>query len=322
MIQLLFQRGRSVWKRGIFILDHLSLSLLLSGFLLSQSKGWSGEPPPVSAHPAFLFAAEGARQVQRYDRKGELVWSYPAEMSRDAWSLPNGNILFCYNQNYQSARNDNPSGVMEVTPEKQVVLHFLTTGQVWSCQRLLDGNTLVGAASQGKLLIVNPQAKIVREIKLLNRPGHGCLRNARQLANGHFLVAEESARVVREYDLESRLRREIKVAFAPYSCVRLSNGNTVVCGQQSLVEITPDNQIAWSLAGNEVPGLGIRWFAGLQVLRNGHFFICNAGGKVPFAEISREKKVVWQSPPREPAWPIGHGVQRLDLVDAGLPVLR
>ena len=55
------------------------------------------------------------------------------------------------------SRGDNPSGVLEVSPEKQIVFQFQTTGQVWSCQRLADGNTLVGAASQGKLLVVNPQ---------------------------------------------------------------------------------------------------------------------------------------------------------------------
>ena len=135
--------------------------------------------PAVLAFPPFLFAAEGAKKIIRYGRDGTIAWDYPAEMARDVWQLPGGNVLFCYNEHYDSHRHDNPSGVMEVTPDRKVVFQFATTGQVWSCQRLGDGNTLVGAASQGKLLVVNPQGAIVREIKVLNTPGHSCLRNAR-----------------------------------------------------------------------------------------------------------------------------------------------
>ena len=39
---------------------------------------------------------------------------------------------------------------------------------------------------------------------------------------------------VREYDPAGKLVREIKVKFAPYSAVRLDDGQTVTCGQQSI----------------------------------------------------------------------------------------
>jgi hypothetical protein len=233
-------------------------------------------------------------------------------MARDVWALPNGNILFCFNRNYDGAKGDNPSGVMEVTPDKKVVFSFSTTGQVWSCQRLTDGNTLVGAASQGKLLIVNPDAKVIKTISLINPPGHSCLRNARQIANGHFLVAEESAQAAREYNSDGKLVREIKLSFAPFSVVRLENGNTVISGQQRIVEVDPAGNIRWSVNGNDFPELGIRWFAGLQVLPNGNLFVCNAGGKIPFFEISPEKRIIWQSPTAMTV-PLGHGIQRLDV---------
>ena len=160
--------------------------------------------------------------------------------------------------------NQAETGAMEVTPDKRVVFHFETTGQVWSCQRLTDGNTLVGASSQGKLLIVSPQGEIVRQIKVMNNPGHSCMRNARQLPNGNFLVAEESAQAVREYDPAGKLVREIKVKFAPYSAVRLEDGQTVICGQQSVVEIDSKDQVVWSLEGKELPQIGVRWFAGIR----------------------------------------------------------
>ena len=118
---------------------------------------------PAASEPAFIYASEGAKKILKY-QGNKVVWEYPAEMSRDAWCLPNGNVLFCYNNDYNSRSNNNPSGVMEVSPDKQVVFHFATTGQVWSCQRMADGNTLVGAASQGKLVVVSPDAKVIKEI--------------------------------------------------------------------------------------------------------------------------------------------------------------
>jgi hypothetical protein len=282
-----------------------SLLVLAVTIWLAQSMMAGGRFPP------FLYAAEGAQKIIRYGSEGKVVWDYPVPMARDVWALANGNVLFCFNRDYDSARHDNPSGVMEVTPDKKVVFSFSTTGQVWSCQRLLDGNTLVGAASQGKLLVVNPEGKMVKTIPLLSPPGHSCLRSARQIANGHFLVAEESAHAAREYSAEGKLVREIKLSFAPFSVVRLENGNTVICGQQSMVEVDPADRIIWSVEGKDLPELGIRWFAGIQVLPNGNIFVCNAGGKTPFFEISRAKRIIWQGP-NTTNIPLGHGIQRLD----------
>jgi len=274
---------------------------------------WSGQMIMAeSAYPPLLYAAEGVNKIIRYDSAGTATWEYPADMSRDVWALPNGNVLFCFNRNYDASKHDNPSGVIEVTPEKSVVFEFSTVGQVWSCQRLGDGTTLVGAASQGKLLLVSPAGKVVKAIQVLNAPGHSCMRNARQTPDGRFLVAEESAHAAREYTADGELLREIKLTFAPFSVVRLESGNTIICGEQTMIDVDPTNRIVWSIQGKDLPDLGVRWFAGLQVLPNGNLFICNAGGKVPFLEFSREKGIVWQSAPNL-SFPLGHGIQRLDI---------
>jgi hypothetical protein len=263
--------------------------------------------------PPLLYAAEGAKAILEYDSTGKVIWSYPAEMSRDAWRLPNGNTLFSYNLEYDSKKNDNPSGVREVTRAKKIVFDFHTTGQVWCCQRLPDGNTLVGAASQGKLLIVAPDGRIVREIRLLSKGGHACLRNARQIANGDFLVAEQSGQAVREYGPDGKLLREIKPSFPPYSAVRLANGNTVISGQMGIAEVDPRDKELWRIEEKDLPDIGMRWFAGVQVLPNGNLFVCNAGGMVTFLEIDRNKHIVWQSNHGPSDFPFGHGIQRLDV---------
>jgi hypothetical protein len=283
--------------------------LLLATFLPASASA-AGD----STFRPLLFAAEGAKRILEYDSDGRVVWEYPAEMARDVWRLPNGNTLFCYNLDYDPRKSDGVSGVMEVTRAEKIVLDIRTTGQVFSCQRLPHGRTLIGAASQGKLLIADSRGRIVREIRVRNTPGHSCMRNARQIANGHFLVAEESAKTVREYDPDGHLIRAFKTAFAPYSAVRLKNGNTLVCGQKSIVEFEPSGREVWSLDGNQLPAIGVRWFAGMQALPNGNLLLCNAGGTVGFLEIARDKRVVWQS---AAGFPIGHGIQALPL--RGIP---
>ena len=290
-------------------------SLCLFACVLAVCVATAAEDP---AGRRILFASEGAGKVMILGKDGRIEWEYPAEMSRDAWLLPGGNVLFCYNNLYQPEKHDNPAGVMEVTAKKETVFDFRTTGQVWSCQRLADGNTLVGASSQGKLLLVSPAGKIVKEIPLKSQGGHSCLRNARQTATGTFLVAEESAHAIREYAADGTLIHERKVAFPPYSAVRQANGHTLACGLKSLLELDPDGATTWSLADTEVAAAGIRWFAGIQALPNGNIVVCNAGGKIPLFEVSRDKKIVWQWNTRDPVLLLGHGIQLPDV--PGVPL--
>jgi len=247
-----------------------------------------------------------------------VVWEYPADTARDVWQLPNGNVLFPYS--ISNGVNNAETGAMEVTPDKRIVWQFKTQGQVYSCQRMADGNTLIGATEQGKLLVVTPEGRVARTLTIRNAAaGHGSMRNVRALANGHFLVAEENARAAREYDAEGALLREFKTPFPTYSAIRLPNGHTLTCGRTGILEFDTTGEPVWELKDSDVPELGIRWFAGLQALPNGNLFICNAGGKVPFAEISREKKIVWQGNPTPSTPPtLGHGIQRLDVAGAPL----
>jgi hypothetical protein len=277
----------------------------------------SAEEAPSDRFPALLHTSEREQKIQRYDEAGRVVWEYPAETARDVWQLPNGNVLFPYS--VSNGVGNAEAGVMEVTPGKEVVWQFKTRGQVYSCQRLADGNTLVGATQQGRLLVVSPAGQVVKSFAIKNaQAGHGSMRNVRGLADGHFLVAEESARAAREYDADGQLLREFKTPFPTYSAIRLPSGNTVACGKTGIVEFDASGRPVWELKNTDVPELGVRWFAGMQVLPNGNLFICNAGGKVAFAEISKEKKIVWQSDSARVKSSMGHGIQRLDV--PGVPL--
>lgn len=300
-----FKMEKSI-RMTVLIVLGLTGCHLIAGAQTASAGGAS-----VRQSPPLLYTSEELNKILRYNETGTVVWEYPADTARDVWLLPNGNVLFPYS--VSNGLNQAETGAMEVTPDKRIVWQFKTTGQVYSCQRMSDGNTLVGATEQGKVLIVNPDGEVVKSFAIKNAAaGHSSMRNVRALANGHFLVAEENARAAREYDQEGRFVREFKTPFPTYSAIRLPSGNTVTCGKSGIVEFDSNGDAVWELKAEDVPELGIRWFAGLQMLPNGNFFICNAGGKVPFAEISREKKIVWQADPVVFKYTRGHGIQRLD----------
>lgn len=282
--------------------------------LLALSSGLVAADPPSlqrlsSSGHAFAYAAEGAGGwILRFGTNGLVTWAYPAPMSRDVQVLSNGNVLFPYNEEY-GQRPDNPSGVLEVTPDKKIAWQFKTSGQLFSCERLADGRTLIGIAGQGKVLVVDAAGKITREIVVKNKAGHSCMRHIRSTAQDTVLVAEESAKAVREYNIETgELVREFAVPFAPFSATRLADGHTIVTSSQTILELDAEGKEVHAVRAADHPELGIRWFAGLRVLPNGNYFVCNAGGKVPFIEFARDGGIVWQSHVEKSDIPAGHGI--------------
>jgi hypothetical protein len=263
--------------------------------------------------PAFVFACEGVKKILEFDADGNQVWECPVEMARDVWRLPNGNTLFSFNEQYGTRSDkETESGVREVARDQKIVFEYRCKGHVFSCQRLPDGNTLVAMAGQGRIRIVNPAGQVVREFPVKNKPGHSCMRNARQLENGNILVAEEGSRTAREYAPDGKLLREFPVSFPPYSAVRTPEGETIVCGQQELARFDPAGKIAWELHGKDLPEMGVRWFSGIQLLPDGSIFVSNAGGKVPFFLVNQTKQIVWQSEADAKKYPMGHGIQLLN----------
>ena len=231
------------------------------------------------------------------DASGNVEWSYDAPHANDLWALPNGNLLF-----------NTGNGVAEVTRDRRVVFSYRSASEVYACQRLENGDTFVGECNAGRLLEVDRAGRIVKEIRLLadgKDGGHAYMRNARVLANGHYLVCHYGGGAVREYDAQGKPVWEAAAPGGPHSAVRLANGNTLIASADSggvapaVFEVTPAGKIAWSVSGKELPGIDLKFMAGLERLPNGNTVMCNwlghgSFGKAPHViEVTRDKKVVW-----------------------------
>ena len=147
----------------------------------------------------------------------------------------------------------------------------------------------------------------MKEIRLLPEGkdgGHVYMRNARRLANGHYLVTHYGEQVVREYDAEGKVTREIPAVGGPHSVARLPNGNTMVsCGDRKggsrVFEVDKDGKVVWEVKDGDLPGISFKFMTGFQRLPNGNTVISNwlghgQFGKAPhLIEVTPDKKVVW-----------------------------
>lgn len=228
---------------------------------------------------------------------GVVTWEYPARTCNDIWMLPSGNLLF------NSGRS-----VKEVTRNKDVVFSYESSSEIYACQRLTNGNTFVGECNAGRLLEVSPTGAIVKEVRLLpagKEGGHAFMRNARALENGGYLVAHYGLQVVREYDATGKMVREIAAPGGPHSVARLPNGNTLIaCADMTkaprVIEVDAAGKTVWEVKHDELPGIGLKFMAGLHRLPNGNTVMANwqghnAYGSGPhIVEVTPEKKVVWE----------------------------
>ena len=247
--------------------------------------------------------------------QGKVEWEYAAPNCNDLWVLANGNLLF-----------NTGRGVKEITRENKVVFEYRgspvsqtvkqkdgTTRQVespseiYACQRLPNGNTFIGECNSGRLLEVAPDGTTVKDVRLLpagKDGGHAYMRNARRLANGHYLVAHYGGQTVCEYDGDGKRVMEIPAAGGPHSVARLANGHTLIsCGDMKgggrVFEADKDGKTVWEVKADELPNISLKFMSGFHRLPNGNTVMSNwlghgQFGKAPhLIEVTPDKQVVW-----------------------------
>jgi hypothetical protein len=258
--------------------------------------------------PGLLFAAEGplfgrldgqvlatGSKLLLIDHAGKTLWEYKAGNCGDVWMLDNGHVLFAN------------GSVVEVDPKTDEVVFKYTPemtkqGGTYSCQRLANGNTVVGESSAGRFTEVDPSGKIIFKLDLpMTTPGHHQnLRMVRKLDNGNYLVCHHRKALVREYTPAGEVKLDIKVpGKGVFSAIRLPNGNTMTGHINGITEYSPDGNVVWSFEKSDLPDLALGSICGIHVQPNGNvamgiYRIAKEGKSAEFLEITREKKLVWR----------------------------
>ena len=246
---------------------------------------------PVS-HP-FLCCDLGKNAVIRVNDKGQETWHYPIARAHDVWALPNDHVLVA----------SETVGVVEVAPDKTVVWSYKAPdGQLWSCQPLPEGRVLTAVKVSGGVRIreIARDGSVFKEIATQRDPGE--IRLCRKTPEGTYLLAARGARQVWEYDADGKLLRNFDAPGNVYLGVRTARGTTLIaCGDgHALVEVDNDNRILWKLDEHDLPGIPLRFVAGIQELPNGNIVVCNWLGHGKFTgetqviEINRKKEIVWK----------------------------
>jgi hypothetical protein len=270
----------------------------------------------TAAEPDYKVLAADKGKLAIVNGKGEVEWEMPVKHDvHDLQVLPNGNIL----------THTSPTVTVEIEPKKkEIVWKYESkpkegyTGkiEVHSFQRLADGTTMIAEGGNSRIIEVNAEGKIVKEmaLKVKQSNSHRDTRRVRKLESGNYLVCQEGEGSVREYDPSGKVVWEYALELGArkrsgghgpeghgvevFSALRLANGNTLIGGgnNNSVIEVDKAGKIVWMVDQNDLPGITLAWVTALQALPNGNVIIgnCHAGEKNPqLIEVNREKKVVW-----------------------------
>jgi len=273
---------------------------------------------PVSASQAqHRLITQGNGQLAIVDRNGQIEWQMPWEGIHDLHVLTGGNVMV------QQASNK----VVEIDrATKKVVWSYDSAKsngnagravEVHAFQPLGDGRVMIAESGPGRIIEIDRDGRLLREIKLrVEHPHpHTDTRLARKLADNHYLVCHEGDGVVREYDAPGDVvweyavplfGKEPKPGHGPeafgnkcFAALRLENGNTLITtgNGHGVLEVTPQKEIVWQLQQNDLPDITLAWVTTIEVLSNGNYVIgnCHAGpGQPLLVEIEpKTKRVVW-----------------------------
>ncbi|EDY20720.1 conserved hypothetical protein [Chthoniobacter flavus Ellin428] len=264
----------------------LRLTLFFAAFSLASA---------AFAGPRFLNCDYNGGHVSIVAADGSIEWQVDAKNPQDCWMLPNGNVLFAY-----------LNGAKEMTKDKQVVWEYKAPEKIecHAAQPLPNGNVLIVEGGTSRIIEVDRQGKIAKEIKLTTTTEkmHNQFRGTRKTPEGHYLVCFKGEGKVVELDGDGKVLREVKVPGDPHEVVLLPNKNWLIdCGDGHKVEeVDPSDKVVWELNENDLPGNPLRLMAGCQRLPNGNTLFCvylghgHIGEQPMVIEVTRDKKVVWE----------------------------
>jgi len=269
--------------------------------------------------PIFhVLLAQSRGRVVVVNADGNIEWETPCpHNSHDIAALPNRNFLI------QPA----PNRVVEITPDKKVVWEWVGKPaapyngpiEIHGFQRLSNGLTMIAESGNKRIIEVDRDGKIVKEVPLtVERPdSHRDTRRVRKLDNRNYLVCHEGMGCVREYDDKGKVLWEHKLDMNGqppaggldghgtnvFNALRLPDGNTLIGGGNNnrVYEVNKDGKIVWSVERDELKTrdgkpIHLCWITTVNRLASGNTVFCNgfASAENPqIVEVNRDKKVVW-----------------------------
>jgi outer membrane protein assembly factor BamB len=294
-------------------MKRIALPILLVVTAITIGAQTTNDPAPGRR---LLLADYSTRRIAILAADGKVEWEYKIGDLHDLHYLPNGNVLF----------QTNFRQLVEVDPKTNKIVWQYDSGknngnagkgiEVHAFQRLADGVTMIAESGPARIIEVDAAGKLLREIKLqVAKPHpHRDTRLVRKLDSGNYLVCHEGEGAVREYNGGGKVvweyavpmfDRKAKDGHGPdgfgnscFAAVRLKNGNTLIStgNGHSVLEVSPSNEIVWSLKQEDVKGIQLGWLTTLQVLPSGNIVIgnCHAGKNNPqLIEVNRDKQIVW-----------------------------
>ena len=268
------------------------LSLACASLFLLLTINSRAAEPAVSR--SFLCCDHNGGQVCIVGADGNIEWRMAANAPQDCWKLPNGNILFCHKE-----------GAIEATKDQKIVWEYKAPAKTecHACQPLPNGNVLIVECGSSRIIEVDRDGKIAKEIKLVTneKSVHNQFRGTRKLSNGHYLVCFKGEGKIVELSESGKTLREIKVPGDPHAVVPLAKGHLLItCGDaHKILEVDRNGKTVWELNENDVPGNPLRLMAGCQRLPNGNTVCCNylghghLGEQPQFFEVTPAKQLVW-----------------------------
>ncbi len=274
---------------------------------------------PEAKQPArmILVADSSAQRIAIVNEDNQTVWEREIGPLHDLHMLENGHLLIQLNWTH----------VVEIDPDSDKIVWEYDSAaaggnrgkavEVHAFQRLADGNTMIAESGPARIIEVTPEGKIAAEVALtVEHPHpHRDTRLVRKLDSGNYLVCHEGDGTVREYTPAGEIAWEYVVPMFDrqpadghgpesfgnkcFSAIRLENGHTLIGtgNGHSVIEVTPEKEIVWKLAAEDLSGIELAWITSIQHLPSGNILIgnCHAGPDNPqIIEVDREKKVVWK----------------------------
>ena len=241
---------------------------------------------------AFIVAEHDKRhqRIIHVDLRGEIARQFACDsLPLDLQVLASGNVLV----NLGLA-------IVELDTEFREVWRYSTVKMAFfSCQKLENGNVLIGDTGEARIIEVSPAGRILRALPFPVSadciPHYNMFRLFRALdkAGDRLLVACFHDRKLAEFSWDGRVCWQVPVEGTPYMPIRLASGNTLVSLGPTgrIVEVGPSGDVVWRYDMWDDNRLERGWISGISLLGD-HRIVYSDSKFDRLVEISRDREIL------------------------------